>query len=93
MLRAVATSAAQVRASLTATREAGLGALALDERPRAIVVAGMGGSAVSGDVLSPRSGSVARCRSSSIAVHGLPGWVGAADLVIAVSCSGRPRRR
>ncbi|HKO29360.1 MAG TPA: hypothetical protein VJU80_18010, partial [Solirubrobacteraceae bacterium] len=43
MLRAVATAAAQVRTSLTATREAALGALDFDERPRAIVVAGMGG--------------------------------------------------
>jgi glucose/mannose-6-phosphate isomerase len=88
MLRAVATSAAQVRASLTATREAGLNALALDSRPRSIVVTGMGGSAISGDVLAAVAGM--RC-PVPIVVHrgyGLPGWVGAADLVMAVSCSG-----
>jgi glucose/mannose-6-phosphate isomerase len=89
MLRAVATSASQVRASLTASREAQLDAIAFDARPRAIVVAGMGGSGISGDVL----GAIAGMRSPiPIVVHrgyGLPGWIGAADLVVAVSCSGR----
>jgi glucose/mannose-6-phosphate isomerase len=88
MLRAVATSAAQVRASLTATREARLDALAFDSRPRAVVVAGMGGSGISGDVLAAVAGM--RCPVPVI-VHrgdGLPGWVGAADVVFAVSCSG-----
>jgi glucose/mannose-6-phosphate isomerase len=88
MLRAVATSAAQVRASRTATLEASLRALAVDERPRAIVVAGMGGSGISGDVLTAVAGL--QC-PVPIVVHrgyGLPGWVGAADVVMAVSCSG-----
>ena len=88
MLRAVATSGSQVRASLTAARETSLTPLSLDSRPRAIVVTGMGGSGVSGDVLS--AVSAARC-PIPIVVHrgyGLPGWVGAADLVMAVSCSG-----
>jgi glucose/mannose-6-phosphate isomerase len=88
MLRAVATSAAQVRASLTAAREAPSGSLAFDARPRAVVVAGMGGSGISGDVLAAVAGS--RC-PVPIFVHrgyGLPGWVGAADIVMAVSCSG-----
>jgi glucose/mannose-6-phosphate isomerase len=88
MLRAVATSGAQVRASLTAVREAALSALGFDDRPRAIVVAGMGGSGISGDVLAAIAGI--NC-PVPIVVHrgyGLPGWVGAADLAITVSCSG-----
>jgi glucose/mannose-6-phosphate isomerase len=88
MLRAVATSAAQVRASRTLAREAPLASLELDTRPRAIVVCGMGGSGISGDVLAAVVGM--RC-PIPITVHrnyGLPGWVGAADLVMAVSCSG-----
>lgn len=88
MLRAVATSAAQVRAALAATLDAPLGSLAFDDRPRAIVVAGMGGSGISGEVLAAVAG--ASC-PVPIVVHrgyGLPGWVGAADLVMAVSCSG-----
>jgi glucose/mannose-6-phosphate isomerase len=88
MLRAVATSGAQIRASLAAVADASLSPLALESRPRAIVVAGMGGSGVSGDVVAALT--AARC-PVPVVVHrgyGLPGWVGAADMVMAVSCSG-----
>lgn len=89
MLRAVATSAAQVRESHTLAREAGMDALAAEPRPRAVVVAGMGGSAMSGELLA----ALLHERSPvPVIVHrgyGLPPWVGAADLVLAVSCSGR----
>ena len=63
--------------------------LAEDGRPRAVVVAGMGGSGIAGDV--PRRGrraAAARSRCCRHRGHRLPGWVGAADLVVAVSCSG-----
>src|SRR4051794_30696906 len=88
MLRAVATSAAQVRRGLTAARDAGLDTLAEDGRPRAVVLAGMGGSGIAGDVLAALASPTS---PAPVVVHrgpGLPGWVGAADLVIAVSCSG-----
>jgi glucose/mannose-6-phosphate isomerase len=88
MLRAVATSGAQIRASLSAVADASLSPLELASRPRAIVVAGMGGSGVSGDVVAALT--AARC-PVPVVVHrgyGLPGWVGAADMVMAVSCSG-----
>jgi glucose/mannose-6-phosphate isomerase len=88
MLRAVATSAAQVRASLTATREAPLDRLGFESRPRAVVVAGMGGSGISGDVLAAVAGMPCPVPVLVHRGYGLPGWVGAADLVIAVSCSG-----
>lgn len=88
MLRAVASSAAQVRRSLTAARESGLERIADTGRPRAVVVTGMGGSGIAGEVLAAVTGP-----SSPVPVvvhrgYGLPPWVGAADLVIAVSCSG-----
>lgn len=88
MLRAVASSAAQVREAGALAAEAGLGRLAGDGRPRAIVVVGMGGSGVAGDVLAAVAGPscpvpIWRCKD-----YVLPGWVGAADLVMAVSCSG-----
>ena len=89
MLRAVATSAAQVRRAATAARDAGLDALVDDGRPRAIVVTGMGGSGIAGDVLAALA---APTGPVPVVVHrgaGLPGWVGATDLVMAVSCSGR----
>jgi glucose/mannose-6-phosphate isomerase len=88
MLRAVAGSAAQVRSSLSAVAEASLAPLGLESRPRAVVVAGMGGSGISGEVLAALT--AAKC-PVPVVVHrgyGLPGWVGAADLVMAVSCSG-----
>jgi glucose/mannose-6-phosphate isomerase len=88
MLRAVATSAAQVRASLQATLDADLRALDLDSRPRAVVVAGMGGSALSGDVLAAVAGLGAPVPVIVHRGYGLPAWVGAADLMVAVSCSG-----
>ena len=88
MLRAVATSAAQVRRGRTAAVDAGLDRLRDDERPRAVVVAGMGGSGIAGDVVAALTGPTA---PAPLVVHrapGLPGWVGPADVVIAVSCSG-----
>src|SRR5579859_210950 len=88
MLRQVASSAAQVRSSLAATQEADLSELVAAGRPRAIVVAGMGGSGIAGDVLAAICGP--GCAVQIMSVHGyqLPGWVSASDLVIAVSCSG-----
>lgn len=89
MLRAVATSAAQVRIAATLTAEAGLAELVAAGRPRALVVAGMGGSGVSGDVLAAVVGPGCPVPVVAHRGYGLPGWVGAADLVAAVSCSGR----
>ena len=88
MLRAVATSAAQIRRGITAAQDAGLDALRNEDRPRAVVIAGMGGSGIAGDVIAALA---APSSPAPVIVHrgpGLPGWVGAADLVIAVSCSG-----
>jgi glucose/mannose-6-phosphate isomerase len=88
MLRQVASSAAQVRAAVRATQEADLTEIIAAGRPRAIVVTGMGGSGVAGDVLAAVCGR--GCPVQILPVHDyqLPAWVGAADLVIAVSCSG-----
>ncbi|GAA4128792.1 bifunctional phosphoglucose/phosphomannose isomerase [Actinomadura keratinilytica] len=88
MLRQVASSAAQIREARRLAVEAGAARLAEEGRPRAVVVAGMGGSGISGDVLAAVCGT--GCPVPVVTVRGyrLPGWVGAADLVIAVSCSG-----
>ena len=88
MLRAIASSAAQVRESALLAGEAGVARLAEDGRPRAVVVVGMGGSAIAGDVLAAVAGPALPV---PVVVHrdfGLPGWVGPMDLVVAVSCSG-----
>jgi glucose/mannose-6-phosphate isomerase len=88
MLRAVATSGAQVRQAAALATEAGLRRLAEDGRPRAVVVIGMGGSGFAGDVLAAVAGPTCPIPLVTHKAYGLPAWVGAADLVIAVSCSG-----
>lgn len=89
MLRAVASGAAQVREAAVLSREAGLAALADEGRPRAVVVCGMGGSGIAGDVLAAVAGLSCPVPVLTHRGFGLPGWVGAADVVVAVSCSGR----
>lgn len=88
MLRAVATSGAQVRAAVLRTGETDLSSVVADGRPRSIIAAGMGGSGIAGDVLAAVTG--ATCPVPVLAHRGyrLPGWVGSLDLVVAVSCSG-----
>jgi glucose/mannose-6-phosphate isomerase len=88
MLRAVASSAAQVREAAVLAEEAGVRALAEDGRPRAVVVCGMGGSGIAGDVLAAVAGNASPVPVLTHRGYGLPAWVGATDLVIAVSCSG-----
>jgi glucose/mannose-6-phosphate isomerase len=88
MLPAIASGAAQVREAALLAREAGVAALADDGRPRAVVVCGMGGSGIAGDLLSAVAGTACPVPVVTHRGYGLPAWVGAADLVIAVSCSG-----
>jgi len=88
MLRQVASSAAQVRTAVQATQEVDLGQITEAGRPRAIVVTGMGGSGVAGDILAAISGPGCPVQVAAVHDYQLPAWVGAADLVIAVSCSG-----
>jgi glucose/mannose-6-phosphate isomerase len=88
MLRQVASSAAQVRNALRSCQETDLSALAPDARPRAIVVAGMGGSGLAGEMLNAMTGLSSPVQIVVSQAERLPGWVGAADAVIAVSCSG-----
>src|SRR5690606_1361032 len=88
MLRQVASSGAQVREAQRAAAEAGIAALAEEGRPRAIVIAGVGASALAGEVLAAVCGIGCPVPVSTVRGYRLPGWVGAADLVIAVSCSG-----
>jgi glucose/mannose-6-phosphate isomerase len=88
MLRQVASSAAQVRSAVRACAEADLTPVTELGRPRAIVVVGMGGSGIAGDILAAVCGTSNPTQIVTSHGYQLPGWVGAADLVIAVSCSG-----
>ncbi|NLT55406.1 MAG: phosphosugar isomerase [Actinomycetales bacterium] len=88
-LLAVAGAGAQVRSALTAATEAGVERVAAEGRPRAVIVASLGGSAVVGDVLTMLAGSGSPVPVSVRRGLPLPGWVGSLDLVVAVSMSGR----
>src|SRR5215468_947434 len=88
LLRQVASAAAQVRAAARAAAETNLDTLLAGGRPRAVVVTGMGGSGIAGEVLAAVCGPGCAVQVTTVHDYRLPGWVGAADLVIAVSCSG-----
>jgi glucose/mannose-6-phosphate isomerase len=88
MLRQVASSAAQVRTSLRSCAETDLSGFDPADRPRAIVVAGMGGSGIAGGILGAICGPGSPVQVTTTGSARLPGWSGAADLVIAVSASG-----
>jgi glucose/mannose-6-phosphate isomerase len=88
MLRQVASSAAQVRTALRSCQESDLSAFAPDARPRAIVVAGLGSSGLAGEMLAAVTGPSSPVQVVTACGERLPGWVGAADAVIAVSGSG-----
>ncbi|MGD8150160.1 SIS domain-containing protein [Ornithinimicrobium sp. Y1694] len=88
-LRALASAGAQVREALTLGHDAGIERLAQQDRPRSVLVAAIGGSAIVADVLEllaePGSPVPVQARRNLP----LPGWVGPLDLVVAVSLSGR----
>jgi len=89
MLRATASAGPQVRESAALAAEANLGALADEGRPRAVVVAGVGTAGRTGDLLATVAGPRCPVPVLSHRSAGVPGWVSAADVVIAVSASGR----
>ena len=88
MLRAVASGAAQVREAAVYAADAGVERLADEGRPRAVVICGMGGSGIAGDVLAAVAGDGSPVPILTHRGPGLPAWVGPMDLVVAVSCSG-----
>lgn len=87
MLRQVAGAAAQVREAQLYAAEAGVDRIARGGRPRAVVVVGTGASGVAGEMLPAVCGLGCPVPITVVRGHRLPGWIGAADLVIAVSGS------
>jgi glucose/mannose-6-phosphate isomerase len=85
LLRRTASAAAQVRTSLRACEEAGLSL----SRPRAIAVVAGGASALAGDALAAVCGTLTQVQVTTVRGYQLPGWIGATDLVLGVSASGR----
>jgi glucose/mannose-6-phosphate isomerase len=89
MLDAVASAGEQVRQALVACEQSGVAGVRHGGRPRAVVVAGMGGSGIAGHVLQAAAGPECPVPVERVRGWTLPAWVGADDLVIAVSSSGR----
>ena len=87
-LRSLAGAGAQVRVGARVSEEAGIGRLAGLE-PRGVVVAAAGGSAAVADLFDALTRGGSAVPVQACAAGPLPGWVGALDLVIAVSQSGR----
>ncbi len=89
VLRALAGGGAQVRRATELAHESGLSRWSDDDRPRAVVVSARGGSTVVSDVIATLLGSAAPVPVVACTGSVLPAWVGALDMVIAVSLSGR----
>jgi len=89
LLRATADAGAQVRRALAATTPETLTAVAVDGRPRSVVVVGMGTAGLVGGALAAVCGTGCPVPVIALRSHTLPGWVGPLDLVVAVSSSGR----
>ncbi|MDF2093113.1 SIS domain-containing protein [Knoellia sp. 3-2P3] len=88
-LRSLAMAGAQVRLALTLSQEAGIERVGGGQRPRSVLVASLGGTAVVCDVLETLAEPGSPVPVSVRRNVPLPGWVGPLDLVIAVSQSGR----
>jgi glucose/mannose-6-phosphate isomerase len=88
MLPAVASSGAQMREAITTTDRELLAKISKGDQPRNILIAGLGGSGVGGDVLRAVIGQSIPVPIISERSHSLSGWVGPMDVVIGVSCSG-----
>lgn len=88
MLAATASAGAQVRKALAENDQDVIARIANAGRPRAVVVTGMGGSGISGQILEALAGTSSSIPVVSSRGYGLPSWVGVDDLVISLSCSG-----
>ena len=88
MLPAVASSGAQMREAVSVIDRLKLAQISKGNQPRNIVVAGLGGSGVGGQVLRAVLGKGVQVPIVLEQSHSLPGWVGPMDVVIGVSCSG-----
>ncbi|HKE97800.1 MAG TPA: SIS domain-containing protein [Actinomycetes bacterium] len=84
MLGLVASGGRQARTALAAARGADLAGPV----PSAMVVAGMGGSGIAGDVLAALALTSARVPVLTVKSDRLPGFVGPGTLLVAVSYSG-----
>ena len=89
LLRATASAAAQVREAALLSTEAGIARLQQEDRPRSVVLLGMGTAGQAGELFAALAGPTCPVPVLTHRGPALPPWVGAADLVVALSSSGR----
>ncbi len=88
VLRQVASAGGQIRTALRSCQEADLSAFTPDARPRAIVTVGLGSAGLAAAMLAAVVGPGSPVQVVASEADRLPGWVGAADVVIALSGTG-----
>jgi glucose/mannose-6-phosphate isomerase len=88
VLRQVASAGGQIRTALRSCQEADLSAFTPDARPRAIVTVGLGSAGLAAEMLAAVVGPGSPVQVVASEPDRLPGWVGAADVVMAVSGTG-----
>nr|WSZ96316.1 mannose-6-phosphate isomerase [Streptomyces sp. NBC_00857] len=98
LLRGAAEAGARVRTALRHTEEAGIGRLAPEGRPRAVLIAGSGAAATGvADLIGALAGAAApvtRLRPTGVAPAAgalrwaLPGWTGPVDLLLIATTEG-----
>lgn len=89
VLRALAGAGAQVREARSLAEDAGIETLRQWDRPRSVLVGSVGVSGVIASVLEMLAEPASPVPVTSRRNLPLPGWIGALDLVVAVSLSGR----
>lgn len=89
MLRATASTGAQIRTGLRETSRDTIARIVDAGTPRTIIVTGMGGSGISGQIIAALANTQSPIPVVSHRGYLLPAWVGSHDLVIALSASGR----
>ncbi|MHB0928137.1 MAG: SIS domain-containing protein [Candidatus Nanopelagicales bacterium] len=89
MLQATASSGSQIRTGIRQTDAATIAEIVAAGTPRAIIVTGMGGSGISGQIIAALANTHSAIPVVSHRGYLLPAWVGGRDLVIALSASGR----
>ncbi|MFZ9283587.1 MAG: SIS domain-containing protein [Candidatus Nanopelagicales bacterium] len=87
MLKAISEAGAQVRIASTAATAELLTSIAT-EQPRSLVIIGMGGSGIAGQVLQALASQSSGIPVVAVNSDVIPSWVGINDFVIACSASG-----
>ena len=88
LLESVASAGAHVRSALAEIDHDLIAAIVRRGRPRAVVFVGAGGSSAAGEIVVACAGRGSAIPLFTTGGPGLPGWIGALDLVVVISAAG-----